>query len=221
MMRTAGTALLMLLFAAVGLLSWSLQLRGPLRVDAGPLLALPHAVDAWSAVDVPLDGSVESILRADANVQRLYAHPSGERVSLYVGYYGTDRGGRPEHTPEVCYRSQGWDVLERRVLDVPGAPGLRANEYLVDNQGRRDLVLFWFRSHRRTGLVGGLDQTVDRLLGRLLDGRADGSLVRVSTPIRPGDEGEARTALLGFARAIDAQLGSYWPAEAAIAAANR
>jgi EpsI family protein len=202
-----------LLFAAVGALSWSLQLRAPLRVDAAPLLALPRSLDAWSSIDVPLDGSVESMLRADANLQRVYAHPSGEKVSLYVGYYGTDRGGRPEHTPEVCYRSQGWDVIERQVLAVPGAPDLHANEYLVDNRGRRDLVLFWFRSHRRTGLTGGLDQTLDRLLGRLLDGRADGSLVRISTPVRPGDESEARSVLLAFARAIDGQLGGHWPAE--------
>jgi EpsI family protein len=215
-MRSAGTALLVLLFAAVGVLSWSLQLRETLAVDAGPLLALPAAAAGWRSVDVPLEGSVESMLRADANLQRIYTDATGEKVSLYVGYYGTERGGRPEHTPEVCYRSQGWDVLERRVLDVPEASGLRVKDYLVESRaGRRDLVVFWFRSHRRSGLLGGLDQSLDRLLGRLLDGRADGSLVRISTPVRPGEETAARGTLLDFARAVDVQLGAHWPAERA------
>lgn len=214
-MRAAGTAVLVLLFAAVGALSWALQLRAPLTVDAAPLATLPRSVAGWSSIDVPLESSVESMLRADANIQRIYAHPTGERVSLYVGYYGTERGGRPEHTPEVCYRSQGWDVVERRVLDVSAAPAFRVNEYLVESQGVRHLVVFWFRSHRRSGLLGGLDQTVDRLLGRLLDGRSDGSLVRISTPVRPGDEPTARVVLLQFASAIDAQLAAHWPTEAA------
>jgi EpsI family protein len=219
-MKSAGTIALVLLFVAVGALSWSLQLRAPLAVDAEPLVALPRSVDGWRAMDVPLEAGVESMLRADANVQRVYEHPSGEKVSLYVGYYGTDRGGRPEHTPEVCYRSQGWDVVRRDVVDVPDARALRVNEYLVESQrGFRHLVLFWFRSHRRSGLLGGLDQSVDRLLGRLLDGRADGALVRVSTPLRPGDEAIARGPLLAFARAIDAQLDAHWPAEHAVATA--
>ena len=137
-----------------------------------------------------------------------------------MGYYGTDRGGRPEHTPEVCYRSQGWNVVAKRVIEVSQAPPLAVNEYVVEHAGVHHLVFFWFRSHRRSGLVGGLDQTWDRLLGRLLDGRADGSLVRVSTPIAPGDEVTGRSVLLPFASAIDAQLASHWPAEAPIVAAR-
>lgn len=220
-MRSLGTVLLALLFVAVGALSWKLEMRAPLAVDAAPLLALPRDLDGWNGVDVPLEESVESMLRADANVQRVYRHPLGEIVSLYVGYYGTDRGGRPEHTPEVCYRSQGWNVVAKRVLEISQAPRLAVNEYVVEHAGVHHLVLFWFRSHRRSGLVGGLDQTVDRLLGRLLDGRADGSLVRVSTPIEPGDEVTGRSVLMPFASAIDAQLATHWPAEAPFAPANR
>jgi len=212
-MRSAATAVLAVLFVAVGALSWALQMRAPLRVDAAPLTALPKTLGSWDSHDVPLEQSVESMLRADANVQRVYLHPTGERVSLYVGYYGTDRGGRPEHTPEVCYRSQGWDVVERRVLTVSEAPVFRVNEYVVEHEGVRHLVQFWFRSHRRTGMLGGFDQTLDRLLGRLLDGRADGSLVRISTPVQPGDEPAARTVLAQFASQIDVQLAAHWPKE--------
>lgn len=215
-MRGVATVALALLFVAVGALAWSFQLRAPLRVDPAPLESLPHELGSWRAVDVPLEDSVESMLRADANVQRVYRHPTGELVSLYVGYYGTERGGRPEHTPEVCYRSQGYDVVESRTLDVRQSPPLHVNEYVVEQGGRRDLVQFWFRSHRRTGMLGGLDQTLDRLLGRLVDGRADGSLVRLSTPVRAGDEAQARAVLAQFAAEIDRQLDGHWPTEAPI-----
>jgi len=213
-MRSLPTALLLALFVAVGGISWSFQLRPALHVDLAPLAALPKTLDSWHAVDVPLEQGVESMLRADFNVQRIYVHPTGEAVSMYVGYYGTERGGRPEHTPEVCYESQGWKVTTRRVLDVSREPKpFRVNEYLVEQKGVRHLVLFWFRSHRSSGLLGGFDQARDRLFGRLLEGRADGSLVRISVPVEPGDEPNARTVLLQFASAIDAQLAAHWPVE--------
>ena len=63
------------------------------------------------------------------------------------------------------------------------------------------------------GILGGFDQNVDRLLGRLLDGRADGALVRVSTPITHDDTVAARRRLLAFASLIDPILGDYWPSE--------
>jgi len=215
MMRPAGTVLLVLLFAGVGALSWRLELRPSLQVDATPLASLPRRLGEWEAVDVPLEPDVESILRADANLQRIYVDPKGTRISLYVGYYGTDRGGRPEHTPAVCYRSQGFEVDDRGVLEVSAS--LRVHEYRVEQGTTRHLVHFWFRSYRRSGLVGELDQTFDRLVGRLVSGRADGSLIRISVPLHGGeDEAVVRERLLAFAAAVDAQLSAHWPTESPV-----
>jgi EpsI family protein len=212
----ASTALLVALLVAVGAASWWLQLRPPLQVDPAPLVALPQTIGSWQAVDVPIDEAVESILRADFNLQRAYVHPLGAIVFLYVGYYGTDRGGRPEHTPEVCFHSQGWVITDRRTLTVTGGPEpFQVNEFVVQQDDEQHLVEFWFRSQRSTGMLTSLEQALDRLTGRLLDGRADGSLVRVSTPLAGADEVEARSYLTQFAAAVDEQLGRHWPTEVA------
>jgi EpsI family protein len=208
--------LLVLLLVGVGAASWWYQLRPPLRVDPAPLIALPETIGSWQAVDVPLDAAVESILRADFNLQRAYVHPTGAIVFLYVGYYGTDRGGRPEHTPEVCFNSQGWDITARRTLRVEGGgEPLRVSEFVVEKGDIRHLVEFWFRSQRSTGMLSSLEQAFDRLTGRLVDGRADGSLVRISTPLAGRDPVEARSYLMQFAAAVDEQLGLHWPVEIA------
>lgn len=154
------------------------------------------------------------MLRADYNVQRFYRHPLGDHAWLYVGYYGTDRGGRPEHTPAACYRAHGWRIEATRRLAVPGAPDLRVNEYRVEKDGHRQMVHFWFRSYRRTGMLGALDQAIDRLVGRLLAGRADGALVRLSAGLDGLDEVETRSRLLQLAAALDPVLQAHWPSEA-------
>ncbi|MBW2269976.1 MAG: EpsI family protein [Deltaproteobacteria bacterium] len=210
---TAATCVSMLL---VGVLAWGLYLRPELRVDAAALGALPHEVAGWRAKDVPLDVVIESMLEADLHLQRLYVHPLGEMLWLYVGYYGTTSGGRPEHVPRTCYESQGWTLTEQRTLDVDAARGLRTNELLIEKAGKRRLVHFWYRSHRSTGILGGVGVSLDHLMGRAQTGRADGALVRVSTALG-SDEGvvTARARLMGFESALDPQLGAHWPSELA------
>jgi EpsI family protein len=208
-----GSVALILALVAVGGAGWWIQLQPPLEVEASALATLPAQIDGWSGRELPVESTVEAILRADFNLQRAYLHATGELVWLYVGYYGTARGGRPEHTPRGCYTGAGWQIEASRTLDVVPGGALRATEYQVERKGERRLVHFWFRSHRRTGMVDGLDQNLDRLLGRLLEGRADGALVRISTPLIDEDAVGARARLLGFAAALDPLIGERWPEE--------
>jgi len=208
-----GTAILIVTLVATGGFAWSLQLQPPLEIDASALATLPTQIDVYDGEDVPLESTVESVLQADFNLQRAY-YGAGSLVWLYVGYYGTTRGGRPEHTPRGCYTGAGWGIESARTLRVAPGAALRVNEYLVERDGERRLVHFWYRSARRTGMLGGWDQNVDRFLGRLTGGRADGALIRISTPLSGGDEIGARGRLLGFASALDPLLAERWPTEA-------
>jgi EpsI family protein len=182
-------------------------------VDASALASVPHSIGPWRSVDIPLEDTVESMLRADFNLQRVYMHPLGDRIEVYVGYYGTERGGRPEHTPWACYPSGGWKILDSRRVWIDRAGGLRANEMEVEQGGERHLVQFWYRSHRRTGMTGTLDQALDRFAALLGDGRTDGALVRVSTKMEAGDLVGARSRLMGFGAQLDQLLAERWPDE--------
>lgn len=205
-------AALIAILLAGGALAWWLQLRPSPLADVAPLAAFPTRIQSFEAVEVPLEGAVEDILRADLNVQRSYLGPDDVPVLLYIGYYGTARGGRPEHTPRGCYTGAGWGIASARVMDLGGGSKLRVNEYVVERGGERRLLFFWFRSHRRTGMVGGFDLAVDKIVGRLVYGRADGALVRLSTRLGD-DENEARSRLRTLAAAVDEELARHWPSE--------
>lgn len=205
---------LLLAMGIVGATAWWLQLRPPLHADYAPLSTLPMTLGSWSGETVPLDSGVERMLDADFNLQRAYWSPGRDQlIWLYVGYYGTRRGGRPEHTPSACYPSAGWTIEHSRTLAIDPEQDFRANEYVVSRRGRRRLVHFWYRSSRRTGMLGGLDVRLDHLSGRLRGGRADGALVRLSTPLAAGREAEARARLVAFARELAPLLAERWPRE--------
>lgn len=200
----------------VGALAWWVYLRPALTVDASALRELPHELAGWRAQDVPLEVMIESMLEADHHIQRVYTHARGDRLWLYLGYYGTSSGGRPEHAPRTCYESQGWTLTHERTFDIDVATGLRANELLIDKAGERRLVHFWYRSHRATGILNGFGVSLDHVVGRAQSGRADGALVRVSTRVgRNEDVVQARARLLGFGSALDPQLAAHWPSETA------
>ena len=209
-----ATGALAALLLAVGALAWWLQTRPALIVDASPLANLPRTVGSWRSTDMPLESAVESILRADFNLQRAYfLGPEAAPVWLYIGYYGTERGGRPEHVPRGCYTGAGWDIASARVVGGEDGTDRRMNEYRVERAGESQLVHFWYHSARSTGLIGGVDQRLDQILGRIQTGRADGALVRISTKLAAGGEPEARARLLAFGSELDRQLAHYWPLE--------
>ncbi len=215
--ESLSLAVVVPLLLGFGVFSWFVQLRDPLEVDASSLDQIPLQLNQWAGEDIAMDPGVVNMLDADFHVQRAYTHPLGDVVWLYVGYYGTDRGGRPEHTPWMCYPSNGWTIVGSNVVNVVSLDGddvIRANELLVERGGDRRLVHFWYQNHRKSGMLGGFDQAIERFVSRIRFGRADGSLIRLSTPMRLDEEPEsARTRLRALAREVVQPLRRLWPAE--------
>jgi len=207
-----GNAGLIGLLLVTGAVAWSIQFQPALQIDASKLTTLPTQIDSYRGHDISLASTVESVLRADFNLQRAYLR-GNSIVWLYIGYYGTARGGRPEHTPRGCYTGAGWGIAATRTLQVTPEGELAVNEYIVERDGERRLVHFWFRSNRRTGMLGGWDQNVDRLLGRLWSGRSDGAMIRLSTPLSDDNLVSARGRLMAFASLVDPLIADRWPSE--------
>jgi hypothetical protein len=62
-------------------------------------------------------------------------------------------------------------------------------------------------------MLGGWDQNVDRFIGRLSSGRADGALIRLSTPLPDDNVIGARGRLMAFASQLDPLIAERWPSE--------
>jgi EpsI family protein len=205
---------LLLLVALGGGLAWSFSLGNRLDPDPSALASVPFEVDGWSGADVPVESDVEAMLRADYNLQRAYESPDGGLVWVYVGYYGTRRGGRPEHTPPTCYEANGYRILEERTIPIDPASGLRVRELFVEMEGERRLAHFWYRARGRTGILDGLGISLERLRRRFDDGRGDAALLRVSTVVAgPDDLDAARARLAIFERFLDRAVAERWPDE--------
>ncbi|MCX6545031.1 MAG: VPLPA-CTERM-specific exosortase XrtD [Acidobacteria bacterium] len=176
------------------------------RTEAIPLhqrlVTLPQTIGAWEGTgDQTLDRNVLGQLRVDDYLNRGYRAPGRPGISLYVGYYESQRQGQTMHSPLNCMPGAGWEPVYRGRIAIPAVDNGTAsqtaeiNQLVVQKGLDRLLVLYWYQAHGRiiaSEYWGKIYTVVDAI--RL--NRSDAALVRVIVPISPQDttDGQAATA---------------------------
>ena len=198
------------------LLAGAISARGVPAVVATNLENIPTHIGQYLGVEDHFDQSVYDELNADENIYRHYRTADDRQVDLYIGYYGTAKGGRTPHNPYACLPGAGWGIvktgnveLSPNYLDDPA----RVNYILAQKGTVYESVVHWYQSAGTNVLGSGLEQNLRRFIGRLIFNRYDGAFVRVSTttPIERLDD--ADRMVLAFSQRIIELLPTYWPEE--------
>ncbi len=200
---------------------------------------LPRHILGLEGRDDRFDESVYRVLNADYHLLREYRGAADLGVWLYIGYYGTAKGGRPSHIPESCYAGQGFSIVDWTKIPAPSPVAGRTlssveraalspaeeprpersrrvegmiNKMHVKRGNNHQLVLFWHQSKDKV-LADGIEQNLHRLKSRLLYNRDDGAFVRLSTGMTLDNEAETLALLQDFASQLLTLLPAYWPEE--------
>ena len=183
-------------------------------VSREPLASLPIELGAWHAAgDLPIDDESLGVLGVDDYVNRVYQRPSTAPVSLYIGYYASQRQGDTIHSPQNCLPGAGWQAVEngRTTLDL-GGRSLVVNRYMVQKGLNRQVVLYWYQGRGRV-----IANEYANKLWLMVDAarlhRTNGSLVRVVAPVAAATGGvqSADAAATDFARSLYPSLSTYLP----------
>jgi EpsI family protein len=179
-----------------------------------PLASFPQTLDGWGSTDAPLTQEVRDVLGPGDFLLRDYRDPaSSAGVALFIAYFPSQRAGDTIHSPKNCLPGAGWTPVkaDRVTIDVPGHARFEANRYLIAKADERQLVLYWYWAHDRavaSEYTAKLYLVADSIRMR----RTDGSLVRISTPLAPGQSVEsAEKDLVAWAGKIVPLLNTYVP----------
>ena len=127
-------------------------------------------------------------------------------------FYDKQTGGSGIHSPEVCLPSGGWEVSQWTELSVPVKGGnIAFNRALIRKGNGRQLVYYWFEQRGRR-MTNDYKAKMVSIWDRMMIGRSDGGLVRLVTPLGPGEDparGDAR--LSGFMNMVVPLLPDYFP----------
>ncbi len=182
------------LSAAVLLVATALFLHARSSIETvpqrEPLTSLPHQLGAWTGTDITIPQEILDILGAGDFLLRVYREPAPSQsyVDLFVAYFPSQRSGDSIHSPKNCLPGAGWSPVEssRVTLSLPGHSSFPANRYVIAKGEDRMLVLYWYLAHDRA-VASEYWAKFYLVTDSMRLNRSDGSLIRVTTPLPPGE----------------------------------
>jgi EpsI family protein len=191
--------------------------RAETRVPRQSFAAFPLEIGTWKGRDnPPFETKVLKVLGVDDHVNRTYLAESLP-VSLYIGYYDSQRTGDTIHSPMKCLPGTGWQPLSTGVvtMTVPNRDRstreARINRYVVQKSSDRYVVYFWYQTHGRV-IASEYVAKLRLMLDAIRINRTDGALVRVIVPVGDhGSEADADLVASRFLHDLFPALEPYLP----------
>ena len=177
---------------------------------------LPVEIMGYIATEASFSDAVNKELNADKYVYRHYKTKNGDQFDLYVGYYGTAKGGRTGHNPYACLSGAGWAIVEARKVNIriPSlSPDVEVNYILARRDGVNSVMIHWYQTGGTKIISTGLEQNIERFWDRVLHNRNDGAFVQVITHVSDDQVVVAKEKVQDFAGQILQILPGYWPIE--------
>jgi EpsI family protein len=218
-MSAALIAAIALTFGASIAVAVAPERHAPL-IERQPLALFPSVVENWRRVSTEtLEPRIEKALKAEDYLAATYVADGVQApVDLFVAWYDDQTTGGI-HSPEVCLPGGGWEMAQIERVDLSDELGVEeafmVNRAVIQRGENRLLVYYWFEQY------GG--RTASDIVAKaalikygLLYNRTDGALVRLITPIQPGEsQAVAEQRLLSMTKPAMHQLSRFVPTRAA------
>lgn len=189
------------------------------KIARHPFVIFPDQLDEWrSGPQQKLDPGIAQVLAADDYYSSRFVHPDNiADVDFFVAYYDRQTEGAGIHSPEVCIPAGGWEMsaITKRDVTITLEDGseisVPVNRAFIQKGLSMQLVYYWFDMRGRK-LTNDYLAKAATLLDSFMDGRSDGALVRVITPVLPGEaDGRADERLQSFMSSLLPELPKYVP----------
>jgi EpsI family protein len=137
----------------------------------------------------------------------------GAPIGLFIGYFPTQRTGQSIHSPQNCLPGAGWSFESSWMTSLTNSAGKKyqVKEYLISDGISSQEVLYWYQMHGRI-IAGDYAAKLFTLADSIRYGRTDAALIRIITPVEPGEERlHARARAVRFAEQLAPLLPAYVP----------
>lgn len=186
-----------------------------------PLSELPRAIGDRTSTEVPLDQETLDVLGKGDFLYRIYAAPqraasapdAATPISLFIGYFPTQRTGQSIHSPQNCLPGAGWTFQSSGVTEFTDITGkrYRVGDYLITDGKQSQEVLYWYQMHG-SSIANDYAAKLQTITDSIKYGRTDAALVRIITTVSQAESREhARDRAVEFARQIVPLLPAYVP----------
>jgi EpsI family protein len=217
-MKSPRFWLVILLLAAT---AFVLQTRGDADyVPASqPLSQMPEQLDGLTSQDIPLTDDTLAVLGKGDFLNRVYVGPQTSTnahavpISLFIGYFASQRTGQTMHSPQNCLPGAGWTFDSQKYTSLQDVNGknYRVGEYVISNGEIKQFVIYWYQAHGRS-IPNEYKAKLYMIADAIRMNRTDGALVRVITQVLPSESLEsARERATQFTQQMAPNLPRFIP----------
>jgi len=189
------------LVTAVGATLWQAIPPRPLSmVEREPFYTFPSRLGDWTAGPAQrLDPATEKVLAADDyHSVSLARAGAAAPTDLFIAWYRDQMTGGT-HSPTVCLPGAGWEIASLEAIDAPadmaGATPFTLNRAVIQKGLDRMMVYYWY-DQQGVRTASSYYAKLLITVAKVRTGRSDGALVRLITPIQPGESDAAAEARL-------------------------
>jgi EpsI family protein len=180
-----------------------LQSRGDVDnvPNSQPLSLMPSAFGNLTAQDIPLTDDTLEVLGKGDFLNRVYnAAPARgvaavPPISLFIGYFASQRTGQTMHSPQNCLPGAGWTFESQKYTSLQDINGknYKVGEYVISNGDIKQFVIYWYQAHGRS-IPNEYVAKGYMVADAIRMNRTDGALVRVITQVLPSETVESAQA---------------------------
>lgn len=191
----------------------------PKRIEITPqredFSTFPMSINGWHGRKDIIEQIYIDVLKFDDYIIADYDDKNNQVINFYVAYYASQKKGQSAHSPRSCIPGDGWEIksLTQRTIagvKVAGQP-LEVNRTVIQKGEIKQLVYYWFQQRGRV-ITNEYMVKIYLFWDALTKNRTDGSLVRLTTLVKPGEDlAQADAQLTEFARAVNPEIKKYVP----------
>src|ERR1700722_8410266 len=123
-----------------------------------PLSMMPRDFGSWTAQDIPLTDDTLEVLGKGDFLNRIYTlpptpgSPAVPPISVFIGYFASQRTGQTMHSPQNCLPGAGWTFDSRKYTEIQDINGksYKVGEYVISNGDVNQFVIYWYQAHGRS-----------------------------------------------------------------------
>ncbi len=187
-----------------------------------PLSQMPEKLDGLTSQDIPLTDDTLAVLGKGDFLNRVYVGPPAPAnglatkaapISLFIGYFPSQRTGQTMHSPQNCLPGAGWTFDSQKYTSLQDVNGknYKVGEYVISNGEIKQFVIYWYQAHGRS-IPNEYKAKLYMIADAIRMNRTDGALVRVITQILPSESlDSARDRATEFTRQMAPNLPRFIP----------
>lgn len=204
------------IITALAAAAWQVSPGGrTITPDRNTFATFPERLGDWTVGRQEfLSPDIAAALNPSDYLLTHLTNPAGERVDIFLSWFA-DQTVSGAHSPEVCLPGSGWEFSTLDRIDLGPALGLArpypVNRAILQFGEERLLAYYFFRQNGRQ-VAWDFGSKLWLLWDGVIDGRKDGGLVRIITPLQRGENPAAADRRLQDAlRQMEPVLPDYLP----------